>query len=121
MKDQRGLSESVQYAVIFPVLMLVTLGIIQAGIWLHGQNVAARAAAAAADAARGSYGDTGQAREIAADLATAGGLKDTTVDVAKGATAVDVTVSGRAPLIFDVGLGRISESASAPLEQVSEP
>lgn len=54
--------------------MLVSLGIIQARIWVHGHNVAARAANAAADAARGSYGETSQAREIAADLAAADGL-----------------------------------------------
>lgn len=36
MRDERGLSESVQHAVIFPVLMLLTLGVIQAGIWIHG-------------------------------------------------------------------------------------
>jgi hypothetical protein len=36
-RDERGLSESVQWAVLWPALMLVTLGIIQAGIFLHGR------------------------------------------------------------------------------------
>jgi hypothetical protein len=37
-RDERGLSESVQWAVLWPALMLLTLGIIQAGIFLHGRN-----------------------------------------------------------------------------------
>ena len=31
-RDERGLSESVQFAVVWPVLMLSTLGILQAGL-----------------------------------------------------------------------------------------
>ena len=53
-RSDRGVSESVQYALIWPVLMLATLGIIQSGIWLYSRNVALRAAIAAADTARGT-------------------------------------------------------------------
>ena len=67
-RDQRGLSQSVQYAVIFPALMLTTLGIIQAGVWIHGEDVAQRAANAAADAARGSHGSPGAAQDLAQGL-----------------------------------------------------
>jgi hypothetical protein len=101
--------------------MLITLGMIQAGIWIHGHNVAVRAANAAADVGRGSYGSTDQAREVAADLASAGGLKDVVVSVGRDADSVNAVVNGRAPLIFDVGLGSITETASAPLERVSQP
>lgn len=120
-RDQRGLSESVQYAVIFPMLMLVTLGIIQAGIWIHGHNVAVRAASAGVDVGRGSYGNGAQARETAIDIAAAGGLEGATVDVAQGSDSISVTVKGRAPMILDVGLGQIAETASAPLERVTQP
>ena len=67
--DERGVTESAQYALIWPVLLLVTLGIIQAGIWIHGHHVANRAAHAAADVASGSYGSAGEAKQIAAMLA----------------------------------------------------
>lgn len=120
-RSERGLSESVQYAVLFPVLMLVFLGIIQAGIWVHGRNVAARAANAAADAARGSYGDASQARDIATDLAAAGGLDGVAVSVTRNVDRVNVTVTGQAPTMVDLGLSQISETASAPLERVSTP
>lgn len=119
--DERGLSQSVQYAVLMPTLMLVTLGIIQAGVWVHGHNVAVRAAQTGADLARGSYGRAGEAQERAGELAVVGGLRDVRVTVMRGTDRVDVTVSARAPLIFDVGLGQIAETASAPRERVTPP
>ena len=120
-RDERGLSESVQYALIWPMLMLVTLGIIQAGIWIHGHNVAVRAANAAADAARGSRGSAGEAEQIAAGIARSGGLKAVSVGVHRGASSVAVQVSGTVPMIFDLGLGRITETASAPVERATNP
>ena len=47
--SERGSSESTQWALLIPALMLVVLGTIQAGVWLHGRNVAAQAASAAAE------------------------------------------------------------------------
>ncbi len=120
-RDERGLSESVQYAVIFPLLMLLTLGVIQAGIWIHGHTVASRAAAAGVDIARGSTGQTGEARETATRLAVAGGLHDVIVQTTRSGTTAEVVVSGRAPLILDLGLARITEHASAPVERATNP
>jgi Flp pilus assembly protein TadG len=120
-RDERGLSQSIQYAVILPGLMLVTLGIIQTGVWIHGHNVAIRSANAAADAARGSYGTTADAQSIGKKLAASGGLTNVNVTVTKGPTRVDITVSARAPLFFDVGLGQITETASVPVERAAQP
>ena len=120
-RDERGLSESVQWAVLWPALMLVTLGIIQAGIFLHGRNVAQRAATAAVDAARGSYGSAADAQHLAANIAASAGLKDVSVRVQRSGTTVTADISATAPMIFDLRLGRISETASAPLERVTAP
>jgi Flp pilus assembly protein TadG len=120
-RDERGLSESVQWAVLWPALMLLTLGIIQAGIFVHGRNVAQRAATAAVDAARGSYGSAADAQYLAANIATSAGLKDISVRVQRSGTTVSADVSASAPMIFDLRLGRISETASAPLERVTAP
>lgn len=119
--DERGLSQSVQYAVIWPLLLLSTLGIVQAGVWLHGRNVAQRSAAAAVDVARGTYGTVAGARELAVDLAEAGGLTGVEVDVRRDPTQVEVVVSARSPGFLDVGLGRLREQASAPRERVTPP
>ncbi|MFL6027790.1 MAG: TadE family protein [Friedmanniella sp.] len=120
-RDQRGLSESVQLAVIWPVLLFVTLGIIQAGIWLHARNVAERAAAAAVDTARGSLGRVGESRRLGMELARAGGLENVSLEVSRSATSVTATLTADAPLILDLGLARLQESASAPVERVTPP
>jgi len=120
-RDQRGLSESVQLAVVWPVLLLVTLGLLEAGIWLHARNVAERAASAAVDAARGSFSASGEAQRLGVDLARAGGLQDVSLAVSRGATSVTATLTARAPLLLDLGLGQLQESASAPLERVTPP
>jgi Flp pilus assembly protein TadG len=120
-RDERGLSESVQWAVLWPALMLVTLGIIQAGIFLHGRNVAQRATTAAVDSARGSYGTTADAQHLAENIASSGGLKNVSVRVQRTGTAVYVNMSASAPMIFDLRLGRINQTAAAPLERVTQP
>lgn len=121
VRDERGLVESVQHAVIWPVLLLVTVGIIQAGIWVHGHNVALRAAQAGVDAVRGSYGSVGEAGQVAGGIARGGGLAAVDVRVSRGTATVQVTVTGTAPAILDLGLGRITETASAPVERVTTP
>lgn len=120
-RDERGLSDSVQLALLWPVLMLVTLGIIQAGVWLHARDVAHRVVSAAVDTARGSAGSVGEAQALGLDLARAGGLQDASLQVSRGPTAVSATVTAASPLLLDLGLGRISESASAPLERLTPP
>jgi Flp pilus assembly protein TadG len=120
-RDERGLSESVQWAILWPLLMLLTLGIIQAGIFLHGRNVAQRAATAAVDAARGSYGTASDAQRLAETIASSGGLEHISVRIRRTGTTASADVSGNAPMIFDLGLGRITETATAPLERVTQP
>ena len=120
-RNERGLSESTQWAVLFSLLMLVTLGIIQAGIVLHGRNVAQRAATAAVGVARGSYGTVAEAEELASDIARSGGLEAVSVRVTRGAVQATADVNGEAPAILDIGIGRIHESASAPLERAVSP
>jgi Flp pilus assembly protein TadG len=120
-RDERGLSESVQWAVLWPALMLLTLGIIQAGIFLHGRNVAQRAATAAVDAARGSYGSAAEAEHLAANIASSGGLKNISVRVQRTGTTVSADVSASSAMIFDRRLGRVTETATAPMERATVP
>jgi Flp pilus assembly protein TadG len=120
-RDERGLSESVQWAILWPLLMLLTLGIIQAGIFLHGRNVAQRAATAAVDAARGSYGSAADAQHLGESIASSGGLREISVHVQRTGTTVTADVTAYPPMIFDLGLGRINETAVAPLERVTQP
>jgi hypothetical protein len=118
---ERGLSSSTQLALVLPLLMLLTLGIVEAGLWLHARNVAQRAATAAVDVARGSYGTAGEGEQRARDLAAAAGLADVVVHVDRGPQRVTADVTVHATLVLDLGLGRIEETASGPRERVSNP
>lgn len=120
-RTERGITQTAQFALIWPMLLLVSLGIIQAGIWVHGRNVADRAANAAVDVASGTYGSAAEAQEVAAGIARSGGLTDVQVQVSGGTAIVDVTVTGNAPTLLDLPLGRIQETASAPVERVTRP
>jgi Flp pilus assembly protein TadG len=111
----------VQFAVVWPLLALLTLGVIQAGVWLHGRNVAQRAAVVATDLGRGSFGSVAEARHSAEKVAAAGGLTGVTVSVASTGNEVTVVVAADAPGILDIGLGRLEERASAPKERVTRP
>src|SRR4051794_18670969 len=120
-RTERGLSASTQFAAIFPALMLIMLGLIQAGIWLHARNVAADAANAAADVARSYHGDPGAARRAAERVARVGGLEDLIVGVDRSSTGLPGPVPAKAPIVFDLGLGGLQEAPTAPPERVAPP
>lgn len=119
--QQRGLSNSLQWAVLFPAVLLCTLGIIQVGVWVHGRNVAIEAANTAADLSRSFDADDATARSAAQRVAAVGGLSDVNLRIERGPTEVNVTFTGRIPMFFDVGLGAITEHAHAPVERVTTP
>ena len=119
--NQLGVAESTQWAILFPVLMLLVLGLVQVGVWLYSRTVAAQAAAAVADLrVAGSAADPA-ARQAGQRIAAAGGLEQIEISVDAGSDHLVGTVSGRAPLFFDMGQGWITERAVLPLERVTRP
>jgi Flp pilus assembly protein TadG len=111
----RGASESLQWALITPALLLSVLGLVQGGVWLHGRQVLHSAAAAAAEAesvrdAPAGSGE-GAARRVAGST-----VIDLAVSVDRTPTRVVVTVTGRAPLFFEIGQGVLTARAAAPIE-----
>lgn len=116
-RNERGYSESVQWAMLTPVVMLLLLGAIQIGLWWHGRNTALHAAAAAAEAESAYRSAPGSGQRAAETVAAAGGLEGVTVAVSRGAEHVDVIVSGTVPLLLDLGMAEISQQASAPRER----
>jgi len=113
--NQRGISESTQWALLTPLVMLLTLGLVQLGVWLHARTVAGDAAATVADLMAVGDPDSGSAGER---IAGAGGLQDVAITSARDGGLVVVTVSGRVPIFFDLGQGRIAERAVVPTEHV---
>ena len=120
-RDARGLSGSVEWSLLVPVLLLCVLGTLQAGLWLYGRTVASHAAIATAEeAALLDAGEAG-ARALGTAIATRGGLTDLEVLVVVDPTHVRATVRGRMPTFFDLGQTRVSEQATRPREQVTRP
>lgn len=113
--NQRGVSESTQWAVLTPVALLLLLGLVQVGVWLHARTVAGQAAATVADLSASGSPDAGAAgRRIAATA----GLEKVTITTNVTAELVQVTLTARAPVFFDFGQGAISETAVMPREVV---
>lgn len=117
--NQRGVAESTQWAILLPTLLLLVLGTVQLGVWLYSRTVASQAAAITADLrVTGPAAEPG-ARRAGERVAAQGGLQDVQIGVAASEGHLVVTVSGRAPLFFDLGQGLIVERAVLPLEQVT--
>lgn len=113
----RGLSESVQWALLAPLVILTIVGIIQAGIILSARNAAQAAAmsGAEAQALAGSAVNSGTA--VATRIAAGADIHDLQVTTHKTTTTVTVIVTGRAPVFLDFGQGKITVKATAPLEE----
>lgn len=101
---------------LWPVVMLLVLGTIQLGVWWHARLTLSAAAATAADLLSVERTSPASARAAALNVAGAGGVDHVTVSARRGPRQVDVVVTGSAPLLVDLGLGRIEVTASAPRE-----
>lgn len=117
-RAQRGLSESVQWAVLTPLLLLVVLGIVHSGIWLHGRNVAANAALAGAEAQSLSGAGSDVGGSVARDVAQRGGLRDVQVSSSRSGGEVVVVVTGRVDSFYSLGTTEVSSRAEMPEERV---
>ncbi len=115
-------SITVENVIILPLVLLFIFGVIQGGLWMHGQNVAHRAASSAYQEARVHNGDAGAAQAHALEMAEGAGLRSPGVTVAKDRDSVRVTVTGSAQT-FVPGWGGPSVSAevSGPTERWSTP
>lgn len=112
--NQRGVSESTQWAVLTPVVLLLVLGLVQLGVWLHSRTVASQAAATVADLKAAGAQDAAGAGQR---LARAAGLEQVRITSKTESGVVVVQVSARAPVFFDVGQGQIVERAVLPVER----
>ncbi len=119
--DERG-QASIEWAIVFPVFLLVILTAVQAAGYYHAKNTAQSAAAACAEHSRGDGVSGGQGRQSAASIISQSGAMDSyTIDVNASNTQVSCTVTGRAHVIVDLGLGSVSQTAAMPKERVTRP
>lgn len=92
---ERGLSESVQWALLAPVFVLSLLALIEGVLWLNARTVVTEAAFAGveAQAAYGSSGDV--ATDVASRVVESGGLSDPQVVLSGDSEWVRVEVTAR--------------------------
>lgn len=120
-RPDRGMSGSVQWAILVPVILLTVLGAIQVGLWAYGRTVASHAAIAAAEEAALLRASEADARALGTEIASGGGLTDIQVQLVVDANNARATVRGRMPTFVDLGQTRVSEQATRPREQVTRP
>jgi Flp pilus assembly protein TadG len=119
---ERG-SASVQIVVLMPVLFLLVFVGMQAAMIYHGRTVAIAAAEEGARAAAAQNAGAGAGQATAsAFVASAGGdgvLRGVSVSSSRGATAATVVVTGTTLSVVPGWTPRITQSAAAPVEQLT--
>jgi Flp pilus assembly protein TadG len=122
---QRG-AVTVEYAVLFPLLLVLLLAGVQTALWWHARNIALAAAQAGVNAGRPPDADPATAASAATSFAdrAGGGVTDIAVTTA-GTTAatVRVQVSLTAPRILPLpGLKlRVTQTAEGGRERFTTP
>ncbi len=118
-RDQRGLSGSVQTALLLPLVVGLFLAALQWGM-IHWAEATALSAAqeAAVSAARGT-----QAQGVASaqQLAGNGSLSSVSIDVSRGTTTAVSVVSGEALRIVPLIDVTVEKSATVTVERVTRP
>lgn len=128
-RDARGLralergSNSIQMALLLPVLFLVMFLGMQAALYYQARTVAIAAAQEGARAAGAETGTTGRGIDAAGDfVADAGGddvLAAVTVTGRRTATTVTMTVRGQAMSVIPGWAPAVEQSATAAVERLT--
>ncbi len=119
MRDQRGLSNGVQTALLFPVAFGMLLLTLQ---WALVAWADASALAAAQDGARASAvinGSSATGESVAREAAANGALENVEVTVARGAITTMVTVRGTAQSLLPGVRPTVSKAAEVPTERLT--
>jgi TadE-like protein len=105
-----------------PVVMLLLMLVVQAGLYFHTRAVVTTAAHKGLDAARVQGGSAADGRAAADGFLdhNAGGLESHIVTVVRNGDRAEVGVSGRVvSLLFGADIFPLRVTAQAPIEQVT--
>jgi len=114
--DERGLSESAQWAVLGSAVIGALLALVDAGLWLHGRSVAVAAVIDGAAAASSWQAKPGDGEAAARVTAAAGGLADVTVTVTSQPGGVDVVIDANVPSFIGWATPHVHAHATRPKE-----
>lgn len=117
-RDERGLSNSVQVTVLFPLAFIVFLAVVQWALvsWANASALAAAQDGAAVAAA--FDGSEASGHETAALAADNGSMASFSVDVERGPQHTTVTVRGVAHTLLPDLLGTVEKSVTRPTERL---
>lgn len=119
-----GGATAVEFAILFPIILLVSMVMVQAALLFHAQNVASTAAEEGLTQATAFDGsaDAGRAR-AARYLSMLGGdrlVQGQEVTSERQAVEATVTVTGRSLSLVPGWEPRISQTATGPVERFPE-
>lgn len=110
-----------EWVIVFPVLLALIFGIVQAGLHFHARSIASGAASEGVHAGTLTTGSTGSANAAATQFITSAGdgmFTSSSVSTVRTATTVTVTVTGRSlSLVPGVTLPEIHQTVSCPIER----
>lgn len=118
---ERGLSGSVQVALLLPFVLGTFLLALQWAMLAWAETTAQAAAQDGARAAAAFGSTSEQGHRAALDAAANGSLDDVTVTIHRGATMTSAAVSGKALAVIPLFPVTVESSATAPTERLTRP
>ena len=117
LAGERGFT-SVQFTMVFPVVLFAIVAAVQGASYLHAQRIAQAAAEDGAEAARAANGSVDRGRAVALDTLSQLGrtvVKDVTVTASRNADQAAVEVVGKA--LGPLGSLTVRAVSSGPVER----
>ena len=107
--------------ILFPVLLIMLFGAVQAGLYFHARNLAMSAAQEGARVAAAYDSTTGRGAAAAREFATAAGARNVSVSASSTATTTTGMVTDDSPhlLAFLIPDMPRHQSAPMPLERIT--
>lgn len=107
--------------ILFPVLLIMLFGAVQAGLYFHARNLAMSAAQEGARVAAAYDSTTGRGAAAAREFAAAAGARNVSVSASSTATTTTVMVTVDSPNLLDFLIPDmpIHQSATMPLERIT--
>lgn len=113
---QRGMSESVQWALLAPLVMACLCGLIQLAVWSHGRAVVQSAAIAGAETYALFGGDEGQARDSVRAILNSAQIHASSIVVDLRDGWVEVTVQAHVTSIMPQRWSQVEARATRAKE-----
>lgn len=113
-------ASTLEFVVVFTVLLGLLLAVVQTAIWFHARAVAVTAATHGLDAARVTTGSVAGGQSMTNQFLdqTGGWLRNREVRVERGATTARVSVGGEALAVLPGVPLRLTVHVAAPVERV---